>query len=379
MRASRFFSGILAVGASVGLAVACGGSGSGNGNIFGTGGANGSGASGNTGGYGAFGAGGGGAGVNLGGSGNGTGTGGALNPDGGCANLNVDANRIPVAMYIMLDKSGSMSLNNKWTNAKSGIQQFVKDPNSAGIKVGLQYFPGNGQCDGSGYNQPKVALAPLPGNAGPIMNSLNGTNPTGTTPTEGALRGLTQFCKNYESSHPQEKCVGLLVTDGEPNGCNGGQSYLANIAQTAYSGSPSVLTFTMGMQGANFTLLDALAKAGGTNKSFNVSSGGAQAFVQALQNIAGQILSCDFQMPTTDAGTVRPDSILMSYTSGSGQTQGLPHIDKAADCTAAGGFYYDNNTSPTKITLCPTTCNTVQNDQNGSIHIQLDCNKLGPA
>ena len=317
MRASRIFSGTLSVVASIGLIAACSGSGSG-GSGFGNSGGNGGGAaSGNTGGFGAFGAGG--SGFGTGGSGFGTGGDAGLNPDSACANLDVKADRIPVAMYIMLDKSGSMNTGGKWTAAKSGLQQFVNDPKSAGIKVGLQYFPGGGQCDGSGYNQPAVPLAALPGNAQPIINSLNNTSPSGTTPTEGALRGLTQFCKSYETAHPAEKCVGLLVTDGDPNGCNNGQSFLAGIASTAYSGSPSVLTFTMGMQGATFSFLDAVAKAGGTNKSFNVSSGGATAFVQALQNIAGQILACDYAMPTTDGGTVNPDSIIMNYTSGAGR------------------------------------------------------------
>lgn len=376
MRASRIFSGILSVAASIGLAVACGGSGGGGSGIFGSGGGGGSANGGNTGGYGAFGTGG----VGIGGFGAGGGSGGGLNPDAACANLNVGANRIPVAMYIMLDKSGSMGSNNKWNNAKSGIQSFVNDPNSAGIKVALQYFPGSGSCNGNGYNQPAVPLAALPGNASAIMNSLNSTNPSGITPTEGALRGLTRFCKAYEKAHPQEKCVGLLVTDGHPNGCNGSTSYLANIAGNAYSGSPSVLTFAMGMQGADFNVLDPIATSGGTGpKALDVSQGGAQAFVQALQNIAGQILSCDFQMPATDAGTVNPDSIIMSFTSGAGQKQSLQHVTDKSACTAAGGFYYDNNASPSKITLCPSTCNSVQSDKKGKIQILLDCTKLGPA
>lgn len=336
--------------------------------MFGSGG---SGASGNTGGYGAFGSGGFGADGGIFGTG---GSGAGSNPDAACAKQNFNANKIPVAMYIMLDKSGSMGSNNKWQNAKSGIQQFVNDPASAGIKVALQYFPGSGSCNGSGYNQPAVPLGALPGNGTAIMNSLNATNPSGTTPTEGALRGLTQYCKSYENAHPSEKCVGLLVTDGQPNGCNEGTTYLANIAGNAQSGTPSVLTFAMGMQGADFNVLDAIATAGGTGpNALNVSQGGAQAFVQALQNIAGQILSCDFQMPTTDAGTLNVNSLHMSFTNGSGQTSMLKHVQDQSACTAAGGFYYDNNTNPTKITLCPSSCNTVQGDKQGKINIWADC------
>ncbi len=376
MRASRIFSGILSVAASIGLAVACGGTGGGGSGIFGTGGGGGSANGGNTGGYGAFGTGGGG---NFGGLGGGSG--GGLNPDAACANLQASADRIPVAMYIMLDKSGSMGSTQynptKWQYATQGITQFVNDKASAGIKVALQYFPGSGSCNGTGYNTPAVPLAALPGNASAITSSLSSTSPGGLTPTEGALRGLTQFCKSYEQSHPQEKCVGLLVTDGDPTQCTTGTNSLANIAASAYSGSPSVLTFTMGMPGATTSFLNAVAAAGGTKTAFDASS--PAKFVAALQNIAGQILSCDFQMPTTDAGTVNPDSIIMSFTSGSGQKQSLKYVKDQSACTAAGGFYYDNPTNPTKITLCPSTCTTVQNDKNGKIQILLDCTKLGPA
>lgn len=67
---------------------------------------------------------------------------------GGCAGKRVDAKRLPLDMYVMLDVSGSMleqtegdASVNKWHAVTSALTDFVKDPASAGISVGLQVFP----------------------------------------------------------------------------------------------------------------------------------------------------------------------------------------------------------------------------------------------
>jgi hypothetical protein len=104
------------------------------------------------------------------GAGNGTGTGGTTNGAGGpnlgnvggsntssaggssvdneCAGTLVEAQRIPLDMYVMLDVSGSMLLFTnatgmitKWQAVSSALTDFVSDPTSDGIGVGLQVFP----------------------------------------------------------------------------------------------------------------------------------------------------------------------------------------------------------------------------------------------
>jgi hypothetical protein len=48
-------------------------------------------------------------------------------------------------------------------------------------------------------------------------------------------------------------------------------------------------------------------------------------------------------------------------------------VASEADCTGSGGWYYDNPTTPTKITLCPSTCTDVQNDPSANVSIELGC------
>jgi hypothetical protein len=79
------------------------------------------------------------------------GTGGAPGvhePIDECAGDLVEANPIPLDMYVMLDVSASMLQptdsdpdTTKWAAVSSALVDFVNDPDSAGLGVGLQVFP----------------------------------------------------------------------------------------------------------------------------------------------------------------------------------------------------------------------------------------------
>jgi len=65
-----------------------------------------------------------------------------------CAGDLIQAERIPLDMYVMLDVSGSMTevtagddTVTKWDAVSSALSDFVKDPASSGMGMGLQVFP----------------------------------------------------------------------------------------------------------------------------------------------------------------------------------------------------------------------------------------------
>ena len=72
--------------------------------------------------------------------------GGSLD-DAACAMNSRKADQIPLDMYLMLDSSGSMTdfiadgKTTKWAAVQKALVAFVNDPDSAGLGVGLQYFP----------------------------------------------------------------------------------------------------------------------------------------------------------------------------------------------------------------------------------------------
>jgi hypothetical protein len=68
--------------------------------------------------------------------------------DAACATATQRAQQVPLDIYVMMDSSGSMtdviapnSTTTKWDAVRDAIIAFLQDPQSAGIGVGLQYFP----------------------------------------------------------------------------------------------------------------------------------------------------------------------------------------------------------------------------------------------
>lgn len=70
----------------------------------------------------------------------------AVTGDAACATSSVRAERLPLDLYLMLDSSYSMLEDaapgvDKWQAVKSALGGFIMDPKSAGLGLGLQYFP----------------------------------------------------------------------------------------------------------------------------------------------------------------------------------------------------------------------------------------------
>jgi hypothetical protein len=346
---------------------------------------------------------------------------GGVTADSACATATVRAVPVPLDMYVMFDRSGSMNLPqplpasgnpgagdcnvggttvSRWCYAINALADFFRAPSSAGIGIALQFFP-NGTCDsnvpygygccntgaccnGTADSAPAVALGTLPANNTALIGALDGQIPWGDrTPIEAALRGLARYTKDYMRSG--REIVGLLITDGGPEGCDSSASRLASIA-SSHLGSTGIRTFVMGVEGAVFPTLETIAIAGGAPAHtvncdagispchfYSVRDGTAAAFNNALQAIRRASVGCEFTMPTTDAGLVNPDQVVIEYfAGGTGAGQRIHKVNSASSCSA-DGFYYDSNSSPSSITLCPGTCTRVQGDSLGKVDILLGC------
>ncbi len=202
------------------------------------------------------------------------------------------------------------------------------------------------------------------------------SNPDGGTAYSPVLRDTATFYDQITKAVSQERTKNYVVflTDGLPNGCDEDINNIAALASAART-SHGVLTYAVGLEGSAENQMDTIAVAGGTNKGIFIgSSANAQAeLLAALKAIQGSQVSCEFQMPAPkDGSTLDPKKVNVNYTPGGGSTQTLGQVGGAADC-ANGGWYYDNPTSPSKITLCPSTCSTVQADKAAKMEILLGC------
>lgn len=312
-----------------------------------------------------------------------------FDPDAACAAATEQATVTPASLYVMFDKSSSMGpevTSTKWAGARKGMDAFLNDPASTGLRVALNFFPrpvdGTPVCDWAAYMAPRVAYGLLPANAKPILDAIDKEKPDGfNTPMYPAIRGALNEAYNDLKARPGESGAVLLVTDGEPQGpaatCSGvNPEDPAEIAKIAAAGLTTfgVKTFVVGLPGVNVTIANQIAAAGGTTSAVlatdptKVEAG----FRDALAVVRGKALPCDFALPTKVLkGEVSYALVNVQYSKGGAPPAQTIYQDAA--CTGGEGWRYDDPAKPTRVVLCPKTCEAVRSDPKAKVDILLGC------
>lgn len=372
-----------------------------------------------------------------------TGTGGAGGGFEECAGETHIGTRDPLDLVIMLDQSGSMDspigAETLWSLTTDAIAQFVVAPEADGVGVGLQYFPlpdgpcvscnncfspdvqvtsqsgacccssptgqscaladgapcptggicfqgacisggANGTCDVADYGTLEVPIDVIP-NVGPAISaSLAGHSPDGLTPTAPALSGAIQAAQARAAQYPDHIVAVVLATDGTPTECDPlDEASIANLAASAYQGTPQVTTFVIGL--GNLSTLDAIALAGSgnTQDAFIIQPGAntTQQLVDALNAIRGELLDCQFDIPQPDMGTLDHDEVNVQYTpEGASQPTIVPRVGGLAECGSEIAWYYDDPAAPTQIVMCPAACDQLEALGDVELQIVLGCDTV---
>ena len=163
----------------------------------------------------------------------------------------------------------------------------------------------------------------------------------------------------------------VMATDGFPQDCN--NNSISSAGTVAASVSSSIPTFVIGV-GTLLNDLNALAASGGTQKAFIVSTQNqamiGQAFTDAMNQIRGASLACEYGLPAAPAGQTLDFKKVNVQVTSSGNASTLPF---SADCSNASGWKYDNAAAPTKIQLCQSACDKVKGDGNAKLDLVLGC------
>jgi hypothetical protein len=305
---------------------------------------------------------------------------GLPDPDAACALITEQANATPLNLYIMLDRSSSMKGDN-WDSAKAGLSAFVNDPDSAGIKIALSFFPTAmvPTCDYTEYKDfPTVAFGALPQNAMPIIQAMGAAAPTGMqSPVYPALNGAILAVKQQVQKNVEEAGAVLLVTDGQPQGptdlCGGVDPQDPKvIADIAKAGTMvGVKTFVIGLNGVNQSFANQVALAGGTDAAILVGVTNVEAeFQVALAKVRGNALPCSYDVPSkVGDGEVEIGLVNVLLTPGGGKTKILPQNPA---CNGEG-WQYDKPVMPERIVFCPSSCQALKADFSAKVQILLGC------
>ncbi|HMF43941.1 MAG TPA: hypothetical protein VKQ32_24880 [Polyangia bacterium] len=131
--------------------------------------------------------------------------------DAACATATQKAQQVPLDIYIMMDSSGSMddvidtnSTTTKWAAVRDAIIAFLRDSQSAGLGVGIQYFP---------LTQPGV-----PGTC-EMNNACNAYGPCDILNTCSATPTITPCQTNADCRGGQGTCVRLGVCNLSGGAC----------------------------------------------------------------------------------------------------------------------------------------------------------------
>jgi len=303
-----------------------------------------------------------------------------------CLGLSLEAEAVPVDLFILMDRSQSMgnlvagSSMTRWEALRDAVQGFVEDPAAADVRMGLGFFSLTGKgyddldCDVAAYAKPSVPIGVLSEIGRDLVSAIDGITPAGLTPTVPALEGAIRYAQGWAAEHPDRATLVVLVTDGYPTQCSSHPEEIATAAKNGYESSQHIRTFVIGVGDVAKFNLDNYARAGGTQRAFLTDSGDiTRTFVDALGNIRNRELSCEYQIPTPPEGMKLDSSkVQVVYSPATGTPEEVPSITGLAACAnnPNGGWYYDNSASPSKISVCPCTCARFQ---AGRVDVRLGC------
>jgi hypothetical protein len=394
----------------------------------------------------------------------------------------------PLDLMLLLDSSGSMGeaagMRSKWQTAQAALASFISDPKSAGLNVGLQFFPpyttcttdgdclpsardegflcsrrqvcatpagpapparrcgpptivmfgqpyppcpggttcqplgvctGDGQpctnegqpcpmgggtcemppkacvvggggrdCEDARYEVPAVTIQQLPMAQGALTRTLARKLPIGGTPLGPAVRGVLAHLRARLMADPSRKAALVVASDGLPEGCqrNDIPAIAADIA-AAFTGSPSVLTYVIGVFSANELAtvrpqMDTLAKSGGTNQAYVLTAADDlnMRLLDALNQIRGAVLACEYKIPAMPAGNLDFGKVNVRHVGPAGP-ENVPYVETMARCDPArGGWYYDvppTAGTPSRIIVCPASCARFNAEKSAQVELVFGC------
>jgi hypothetical protein len=402
-----------------------------------------------------------------------------------CAEEAHTAQLVPLDLLLLVDTSASMNqlvaARSKWLRAIDALQAFVRDPKSAGLGVGLQFFPyltlertcntdadcgltgsrpnfwchanhicagpddpiatarscdpavpflcrgppcvplgrcarsglncldigqpcaggagdacvapsrtcqnldSSGSCAAADYQNLVVPIAELPAATALLTGALVAKMPSGGTPMGPAAQGAIDHLRAHLAARPGRRAVLVLVSDGLPASCDLDNSIdaVAATLQAARSGSPSISSYIIGVidetaLGGSRASLERLAVAGGSGMPFILSTRPdlTQRFLEALSQIRGSALACEFNIPPPTRGQLDYTRVNVRVNGPAGPDP-LLYVAGADRCDPArGGWHYDVDPAsgtPTRILMCQASCNRLREGRDLSVELRFGC------
>jgi hypothetical protein len=303
----------------------------------------------------------------------------------------------PLDIYFMFDRTGSMGRDCEYENGETApvdskacfatyamADYLTSVTPSVDTRLAFQFMSYKDGCDGAPYSQPLVDFTelPLPVDHALIQAISDETFRGGWgTQIEGALIGISAYTTEARSAG--REMIGVLMTDGDPEGCDENIDNLAQIIRDHLEAT-GIRTFIIGMEGATESNLEQLALAGGADPHsdfcggleppchyWNVGNGSGDAIQSALTAIAGQAtpFPCKYDLDEVGdsvSGGLDLDTLNVQLSQ-NGDTTLIGKVAGESNCPAvAPAWYFDSNATPNEVILCKSACDLVTAAESGA-------------
>lgn len=299
----------------------------------------------------------------------------------------VELKRVPLDLVMMLDKSLTMNEvtsttgEKKWVAVSDAVKQFCLDPASAGIGIAVGFFAvidasNQVSCKASDYADLPVKMDTLNSQATAVAAAFDGVEfatsaSAAKTPMHVALQGAISYARAWASQHLDHDVRVALVTDGAPNACDGTFDDVIAAASEGATNTPSIATHVIAISDPNaidtrsttlehqLANLNQVAATGRTGSALNVDTTKTVLMQDQLASAMVAIrqsyeTSCRFALPATSGDRLDIAQVIVRVNA-----TAIPWRRTEAACGTADGYFYDDNTTPSSLSLCTSTCSRV--------------------
>jgi len=293
---------------------------------------------------------------------------GGSGPANVCEARDIAATANPPDMLIILDRSASMEVDTvnlvtvqtmRWMPAVAAVKEVTAALEDT-IRFGLMVFPNEASGCSSGLLEVPMDL----NTAGSIATKLDGHKPGGATPLSITLRGAQNellSSRNVVDALPRDQYI-LLITDGAPNCSASLSSSQALDDQDAYKAvdglrTNGVKTYVIGFDTGGLTVLDELARRGGTGETTHRKVSDGSTLVAELENISARVVSCSYELAKAPGD---PTYVRVA-------------IDGKSYPLGDAGWKLEGDTT---VQLQPAACDVLQDGKSHAIKITVECDPV---
>jgi len=300
--------------------------------------------------------------------------------DTACATASAEAKltKQPSDIVFLLDNSGSMKLEASWV--QQNMNGFSQQIAASGVDfhvIVVSSYPNNG------YG---ICIDPPLGAGGCPTTDTNLPTFLHVDQRVASTNGLSLCLSTYpqwkSALRPDAAKHIVIVTDDNSSlPAASFDSQLQALDPPTFAGYKFHGIFC-------YTKCDTAAKAGTVYTELVQQTSGvsgdlcAQDFKPVFDKLAtavvtGSKIACDIPMPEAPADKkINLNQVTVEVVPTPGDpVQKIPHVNDASECGSGGnaGWYYDDNTNPTSIILCPDSCTWIQGLSEGKLSVGLGC------